>query len=104
VNNLIDNAVKFTPQDGFVVLSLAEGNKEARLSVSDSGIGVPEYEHERIFRRFYRVDKARDSEHPGTGLGLHICRRIVEARDGTIEVESNVSGGATFTVRLPVAE
>jgi signal transduction histidine kinase len=87
-----------------VIISLAEENRQARLCVSDSGIGIPDHERKNIFRRFYRVDRARDSENHGTGLGFHICKRIVEAHDGSISVEKNAPGGATFVVWLPLSK
>ncbi|MBW2123687.1 MAG: heavy metal sensor histidine kinase [Deltaproteobacteria bacterium] len=102
--NLIDNAVKFTPSGGRIDISLQRDNGFARVSVKDTGIGIPQDELERIFDRFYRVDKSRDRECGGTGLGLSICYWIAEAHHGKIEVESKLEKGSRFTVSLPVLD
>jgi two-component system phosphate regulon sensor histidine kinase PhoR len=74
---------------------------ELVVSVSDTGVGIPKAEQERIFERFYRVDAARSRESGGTGLGLAIAKHLVEAHGGQIEVESEVGRGSTFSVTLP---
>lgn len=101
--NLVDNAVKYTPAGGMVTLAVDEIPGGARISVSDTGIGIPKEDLTHIFERFYRADKAR-SGRPGAGLGLSICRWIVEAHAGTIRVESTVGVGTTFFVELPASE
>jgi heavy metal sensor kinase len=103
LNNLIDNAIKFTPEDGSVALSLIADTAAVRFSVRDTGIGIPEGEIPYIFDRLYQVDKSRSGSSRGTGLGLHICRKIVEVHGGSIEVTNNEDKGATFTVILPKA-
>jgi signal transduction histidine kinase len=98
--NLIDNAIKYTPAGGTVTLSLDEEPGFARLCVADTGVGIPPDDLPHIFDRFYRADKAR-SGHAGAGLGLSICRWIVEAHGGHIRVESTVGVGTTVIVELP---
>jgi signal transduction histidine kinase len=99
--NLIDNAVKFSPDGGEVAVSAWCAQGIAGFSVRDRGIGIaPEY-HGRIFDRFYRVDTPRAREIGGAGLGLALCREIIERHGGTITVESAAGAGTTVTVRLP---
>lgn len=101
--NLIDNAIKYTPAGGNVTLSFGREGDWVRVSVADTGIGIPAKDLPHIFDRFYRVDKARSREKGGTGLGLAICKWIAEAHGGRIEVQSQVGKGSTFTVWLPSA-
>jgi two-component system OmpR family sensor kinase len=100
--NLIDNAIKFTPSGGHVDLSLKKDGGFARVSIMDTGVGIPQEESERIFERFYRVDKSRARESGGTGLGLSICQWIARAHHGKIEVKSELGKGAEFIVSLPL--
>lgn len=103
--NLVDNAIKYTPAGGEVKLSLDCDEEWVRVSVADTGIGIPPQDLPRIFDRFYRVDKsrARGSEHAGgAGLGLGIAKWIAEAHGGRIEVQSRTNKGSTFTVWLPL--
>ena len=100
--NLIDNAIKYTPDGGSVALSIEQQDGTAVFTVEDSGIGIPEDEQGKIFDRFYRVDKARSREAGGSGLGLSIAKWIAELHRGTITVESEVNRGSRFTVRLPL--
>lgn len=102
VYNLIDNAVKYTPQGGRVTVTLAADGGEAVLSVRDTGIGIPPEDAKHIFDRFYRVDKARSRATGGTGLGLSIVRQMVQLHGGTITVDSTPGEGSVFTVRLPM--
>jgi heavy metal sensor kinase len=106
INNLLDNAIKFTPPGGAVTVSLHRDNGQARLRVADTGSGIPAQELPRIFERFYRGDKSRQHAdgRRGTGLGLAICQAIVTGHHGTINVESAPGKGSTFTVALPAAE
>lgn len=99
--NLLDNAVKYTPAGGTVTLALDEEPDCARICVSDTGIGIPSSDLPHIFDRFYRADKSR-SGRPGAGLGLSICRWIIEAHMGRIAVESTPGEGTTFIVELPL--
>ncbi|HSM58651.1 MAG TPA: ATP-binding protein [Candidatus Sulfomarinibacteraceae bacterium] len=101
--NLADNAIKYTSPGGVVSLRLCKTVSQAQLSISDTGIGIPEEDLPYIFDRFYRVDKARTRAHGGSGLGLSIAKWIVEVHDGEIEVESEVGKGTTFHIYLPLA-
>jgi len=100
---LIDNAVKYTPADGTVEVSVVEKDGTATGEIRDTGIGIASADLPNIFERFYRADKARSRETGGTGLGLSIGRWIAEAHAGTIEVESSPEHGSTFQVRLPLS-
>jgi two-component system phosphate regulon sensor histidine kinase PhoR len=103
LQNLLDNAVQYTPSGGRIeVISHANG-REVVFTVADTGMGVPEADLERIFERFYRVDAARSREAGGTGLGLSIARHIVEAHGGRIWVESAVGLGSRFHFSVPIA-
>ena len=100
--NLIDNAIKYTPEGGRVALAIERQNGNAVFTVSDTGIGIPPEEIPKVFDRFYRVDKARSREMGGSGLGLSIAKWIAELHRGSIAVESELQHGSVFTVRLPV--
>jgi heavy metal sensor kinase len=100
--NLLDNAVKYTPEGGEVSVALARQNGHAQIEVRDTGIGIPQADHARIFDRFYRVDKARSRALGGAGLGLSIVRWIVEVHGGKIEVNSAPGRGSKFVVELPL--
>jgi len=100
--NLLDNAVKYTPEGGEISLALEKHNGSAEIVVRDTGIGLSEGDQLRVFDRFYRVDKARSRALGGAGLGLSIVRTIVEAHGGEITVESTPRHGSTFTVSLPL--
>lgn len=102
INTLLDNAFKYTVPPGNVELALEQKDDKAILIVQDSGIGIALEEQEKIFERFYRVDKARVRETQGAGLGLAIARWIVQQHGGTIRVESAPGNGATFSVELPL--
>ncbi len=103
VDNLVVNAITYTPSGGRVHVSLAVEGGTAVLSVSDTGIGIAPEHLERIFERFYRVDKARSRAKGGTGLGLAIVKHSAHLHGGEVSVESRVGIGSTFTVRLPLA-
>jgi heavy metal sensor kinase len=100
--NLVDNAVRATREGGTVKVRVWRADREVRLTVADTGVGIPVADLPRLFDRFYRVDHARGRAQGGTGLGLAITASIVKAHGGTIVVESAPGQGATFTVRLPV--
>ena len=106
VRNLLENAVRYTEPGGHIALRLAReqdggGRQWAVLSVSDDGVGIPLADQQRVFERFYRVDKARSRDTGGTGLGLSIVRHVAERHGGRVELKSTVGVGSTFTVRLP---
>jgi signal transduction histidine kinase len=100
--NLIHNSIKFTPCGGSIRVELRRQDRGAEVRVSDTGIGVPVEDRPRVFERFYKADKSRERATEGSGLGLAIAKKIVELHGGTIDVESEVDGGATFTVTLPI--
>lgn len=102
--NLIGNAISYTPEKGYVKIVIDTRGKEGIIEVKDNGIGIPQKEQERIFERFYRVDKARSRNAGGTGLGLSIVKWLVDGMDGWIELESMPQEGSTFRVWLPIAE
>ena len=99
-SNLIENAIKYTPLGGSIVVSCAADRTHVRIAVKDTGIGIDPKHHDYLFHRFYRVDASRHSE--GTGLGLAICKSIVQSHGGEIRVESAIGQGATFTVTFPL--
>ncbi len=100
--NLLDNAVKYTHAGGEISLALTRHNGNAEIVVRDTGIGIPEADRQRIFDRFYRVDKARSRALGGAGLGLSIVRWIVEVHGGEIHIDSAPGRGSTFTIDLPL--
>lgn len=100
--NLVDNAIKYTPENGNVNVKIFADKDDAVIKVSDTGMGIPKEDQARIFERFYRVDKARSREIGGTGLGLAITKHIAMNLGGNISVESELEKGSTFTVRIPI--
>jgi signal transduction histidine kinase len=102
LRNLLDNAVRYTPPGGTVRLDIEREDHQVVMSVSDTGMGIPLEAQERIFERFYRVDKARSRHKGGTGLGLAIVKHAVELNGGVIELKSELERGSTFSVRLPI--
>jgi hypothetical protein len=102
--NLMSNAVKFTPPGGKVTITLEEEASAARIVVQDTGKGIPEDQLEKIFERFYQVDGSNTREHGGSGLGLAICKNIVDWHDGKIWVENVKDSGAKFVVLLPMKD
>lgn len=103
LRNLLDNAIQYTPAGGHIAVDVRIEQKSAVLRVIDTGIGIPREAQERVFERFYRVDRARSRDRGGTGLGLAIVKHAVELHGGSIEVESELEEGSTFIVRLPPA-
>ncbi len=98
--NLIDNAVKFTDR-GVIRLKAEKAGGAVRISVSDTGVGIPAQDIERVFERFYRVDKSRSRERGGTGLGLSIVKHLTEKWGGSVTAQSRLAAGSTFTVTFP---
>ena len=104
VTNLVDNAIKYTGEGGQVVLRLSRVGSMATIEVQDNGIGISKDETQRIFERFYRVDRARSRDIGGTGLGLAIVKHIAQAHQGSVAVDSQIGKGSTFSVQIPLAE
>ncbi|MEJ2747103.1 MAG: HAMP domain-containing sensor histidine kinase [Anaerolineae bacterium] len=104
LNNLFDNAVKFTPQEGQIEITVEARDEEVWVFVSDTGVGVPPDQYERIFKRFYQVEDPLDRRHEGMGLGLAIVKELVELHQGRVWVESEEGKGSTFFVVLPLVE
>ncbi len=102
VYNLMENASKYTQEGGVIRVRLIRSGRDAILTVSDNGPGIPKEDQAHIFDRFYRVDKARSRETGGTGLGLSIVHQMVLMHGGTVTVDSEEGSGATFTVELPI--
>ena len=103
VTNLVDNAIKFTPANGAVTISGSDVGEYIRVSVRDTGIGIPADALPNVFDRFYQVDSTSTRSYRGTGLGLTICKHIVEQHQGRIWVESVQNEGSTFSFELPRA-
>jgi signal transduction histidine kinase len=101
--NLVDNAVRFTPEGGAVTVSAHAFNGSVEIRVADTGVGIPPEHLPRLFERFYRADPSRSREDGGTGIGLAIARSVVEAHGGHIKAESELGAGSVFTFDLPVA-
>jgi signal transduction histidine kinase len=103
IGNLISNAIKYSPQGGPIEVTIAEesAGQEALLTVRDHGIGIPAHELSQIFERFVQAENARTSGMEGTGLGLYLCRALIEQHEGRIWCESVEGRGSTFFVALP---
>jgi signal transduction histidine kinase len=101
--NLLENAIKYSPGGGTVVVALESLDRSVRFAVTDSGLGIPRDEQARIFEKFYRLDPDMTHGIGGTGLGLYICRELVRRVDGRIWVESDGRTGSTFVVEIPRA-
>ena len=102
ISNLVENAIKYNKENGWVHVSLNADHKYFYLKVADSGIGIPKEDTDHIFERFFRVDKSHSREIGGTGLGLSIARNAVVMHRGAIKVYSEPGEGTTFTVRIPL--
>lgn len=103
VDNLVDNAIKYTPEKGMIQVRLRTDAADVILDVEDSGIGISPQYQQRVFERFYRVDKARSQSLGGTGLGLSIVKNIAERHGGNVSVISQLGVGSVFTFRMPLA-
>lgn len=99
-HNLIENAIRYTPEGGSISVSLTREGEDVAVRVADTGIGIPKQDLPHIFDRFYRVDKARSRAEGGSGLGLSICKQIAELHGGNISVKSEAGRGSTFVVKL----
>jgi two-component system sensor histidine kinase VicK len=101
--NLVENAVKYSPDGGPVTVQLSKQSRHVQWAVSDEGLGIPPAERRRVFEKFYRVDPNMTRGIGGTGLGLYICRELVRRMSGRIWVASEAGRGSTFTFELPIA-
>jgi two-component system sensor histidine kinase SenX3 len=102
VSNLVDNAIKYSERGSLVQVRVrSDAGGAVEISVIDQGVGIPARDMERIFERFYRVDRARSRSTGGTGLGLSIVRHVAVNHSGSVRVESREGAGSTFTLRLP---
>ena len=102
VSNLCDNAIKYNVEGGTISMALARHGGRARITVADSGIGIPREEQERIFERFYRVDKSHSRSTEGSGLGLSIVKHAVQHIGAEIDVESSPGKGSKFSITFPL--
>ncbi len=103
VRNLVDNAIRYTRPGGTIRVGLSGDDDTVRLTVTDTGLGIPTKDLPRVFERFYRVDRARSRETGGTGLGLAIVKHVAENHGGSVDVTSELGRGSTFVVTLPAA-
>ena len=101
IRNLIENAVKYAPADGEISITLTSDEKRISLQVANTGASIPDSEKEKIFERFYRVDRSRSSKIPGTGIGLAIVKQLTELYQGTITVTDHQPSGVCFTLEFP---
>ncbi len=102
MDNLVDNAISYTPSQGHITVSLTSSGGMATIEIEDDGIGIKPEEQGRIFERFYRVDKAHSREVSGTGLGLAIVKHIAINHHGHVAVESTLGEGSVFRISLPL--
>jgi two-component system phosphate regulon sensor histidine kinase PhoR len=101
LTNLVDNAIKFNREGGTVTVGCEVGVSSTRILVQDTGEGIPAQHLERLFERFYRVDRARSREMGGTGLGLAIVKHLARAHGGEVRVTSELGSGSSFEIDLP---
>ncbi|MFQ9412360.1 MAG: sensor histidine kinase [Evtepia gabavorous] len=100
IMNILSNAIKYTPDGGRIVMSAGADRERVWLEVADNGIGIPDGDRERIFERFYRVDKARSRESGGTGLGLSIAQEIIRQHEGSLSLVERPGPGTTLRMEL----
>jgi signal transduction histidine kinase len=99
LDNLLSNAITYT-ETGSVRVSVSTDGADVIITVSDTGMGIPEHDRERVFERFYRVDRARSRASGGTGLGLSLVKNAVERAGGSVSIDSHIGSGTSVTVRL----
>jgi len=104
VQNLLENAAKYTPEGGSILISIEKHEAEVVFKIKDTGVGIPESEHERIFTKFFRGDNVIKMETEGSGLGLYTTRNIIDAHRGKIWFESTEGKGTTFYFSIPFAK
>ena len=103
-SNLINNAIKYSQNGGEITVKVTRDDDNLEIVVQDNGVGIPPEHRERIFERFYRVDKSRDRQTGGTGLGLSIVKHVVQLHNGSVSLSSQVGDGSKFTIRLPIEQ
>ena len=103
VNNLLENAAKYSPKESLISVTLVQQNRQSILTVSDEGIGITNSEKQKVFEKFYRTGDEHTRSAKGTGLGLYLCKKISESCRGVISVKDNYPRGCIFTVSLPIA-
>ena len=99
--NIFTNSIKYTPDGGLIKIYVGFVYNDAYIKIIDNGIGIPEEDLNRIFERFYRVDKARSREYGGTGLGLSIAKEILDKNGGSIDIKSEVGKGTEVVIKVP---
>jgi two-component system phosphate regulon sensor histidine kinase PhoR len=104
ISNLIDNAIKYTPESGAIGVSISYNHESVTIEVHDNGIGIPAADLDRIFERFYRVDRSRSREMGGTGLGLSIVKHVAQVHGGSVDVTSTPSAGSRFRLKIPLPQ
>ena len=104
VINILSNAIKYTPEGGTIKAYVGFVYNDAYIKIIDTGIGIPKEDVDKIFERFYRVDKARTREMGGTGLGLSIAKEILDQNDGIIDIKSEVGKGTEVVIRIPTKQ
>ncbi|MGY3212513.1 sensor histidine kinase [Mucilaginibacter sp. HD30] len=104
INNLISNAIKYSPLKSNIQIACVKKGNYAHLSVRDEGIGIRQQDRQKLFDRFYRVEGQENKSISGFGIGLYICKEIIERHEGKIGVESELGKGSTFWFTLPIIE
>jgi two-component system phosphate regulon sensor histidine kinase PhoR len=104
IANLVENAVKYTPERGRIDVSVGAQGPHVVVEVTDNGIGIPQEDLPRIFERFYRVDRSRSRDMGGTGLGLSIVKHVAQTHRGLVEVNSTPGMGSSFRLKIPIAQ
>ncbi|MBK7632259.1 MAG: response regulator [Ignavibacteriales bacterium] len=102
INNILSNAFKFTPDDGLIKVVVNQHNENLKITVSDTGVGIPQEKLQKIFDRFYQVDGSHTREQEGTGIGLSLTKELIELHKGNIEVESEEGKGSSFIISIPL--
>jgi len=102
LTNLLSNAIKFSPDESIISVTTKQIGDQALFEVKDQGRGLPEGQKDRVFERYHQVDGTADAEKKGSGLGLTICKALVEAHGGTIGATNNENSGSTFWFRIPI--
>jgi signal transduction histidine kinase len=104
LDNLLDNAGKYSPQDGRVLITVEQDAKDTMISIKDNGVGIRKSDRQRLFKKFSRIDNSLTVSVAGTGLGLYWAKKILDLHEGSIEVASRLNWGSTFTVKMPIAQ